>query len=181
MTRMSLDEAARMAAGMPVADEPKKDLPATTIIEIDVVDRRGKRHAGRFEFCVPTLGDQMQIARVKALLLPQGAIADPTGMALVDCLAYLQVTLRFGDSTPKPSWFVPEKAYSAEPYFTLYRRCLDYEAAFHGERPVDRGDAGRDRVGDGQPVGDDPPAVGRKVPAPAQRRETLAGDPEGGP
>ncbi len=173
---MSLDEAARVAAGVPAAAEKGEPLPPIDFIEIDVTDKRGRRYAGRFEYHVPTLGDQMQIARIKALMLPQGAIADPAGSALVDCLGYLQVTLRFSEQVPKPAWYQPEKAYSAEPYFTLYRRCLDYEAAFHGERPLNRGAAGSDRDRDGEPERDDRVSVGRKVQPPAQRRETLAGD-----
>lgn len=180
MTRLSLDEAARVAAGMPAADEPEKTpLPATAVFEIDVTDKRGQRFSGRFEFHVPNLGDQMQIARIKSLLLPQGGVADPSGAALVDCLAYLQTAVRFGPNFPKPSWYAPEKAYSADPYFALYRRCLDYEAAFHGERPLDRGDQGGDRSGNEPGGGDGAAAVGRKVRPPTDRRETLAGDREG--
>ena len=165
----------QLERGAAKEDGEREEVPAVTTIEIDVKDARGKRYVGRFYYSVPTLGDQIKIGQVKAVMLPQGSPADVNAAVLVDMLAYLQVTLTFNEHYPKPSWWNPTKLYDAAPFDALYRRCLDHEAAFHGRGPQHRGDEagadeseGRDRGGE--------VSVGRKVPPPAQRRETLAGD-----
>lgn len=161
--------------------EKKKDLPAQEFITLDVVGRKGKRYTGRFLYTVPKIGAQLQIGALKSAYLPQGSAAAPDAGVIAEVLAYLTVTLTFNDANPKPSWWKPLDMYDFVPYQTLYGRCLDYEAKFHGEDTnggsVEGGAGEADGAGDqGANAGPGAAHVGRRVQAPPQRSETLAGD-----
>lgn len=169
------EAAARMVERATEDEGEKDDVPPTTVIDLDVKDARGKRYQGRFYYSVPNIGDQVKMGQIKAVMLPHGAPSDVNAAVLVDTLAYLQVTITFNDNHPKPSWWNPMKLYDATPFSALFRRCLDYEAKFHGRGEVDRGDEDG-ALGAAERAGGGEVSVGRKVQAPSQRRETLAGD-----
>jgi hypothetical protein len=171
------EEAARLLSGT-ADEEAAEEIPAVTTIELDVRDARGRRYQGKFHYHVPTIGDQIKMGQIKTVMLPQGSPSDVNAAVLVDTLAYLQVCITFNEQFPKPAWWKPMALYDATPFSELFRRCLDYEAKFHGRGPDARGDedgapGAEERGGSGELP------VGRKVQAPAQRRETLAGDGSG--
>lgn len=156
-------------------EEPKEDLPAQTVIELDTVDSRGKRYKGRFLFKVPTIGDQITMGLLKSGYLPQGAAADNNANLLAGVCCYLAVCLKFEQGFDKPEWYDPMNAFSFDPYSELYRRCLDYENRFHGSGKDSRKDTERSGIQEGF-TRSDSASVGRKIQAPPVRRETLAGD-----
>lgn len=159
-------------------EEEHEQLPPTDAISIDVRDSRGKRYKGTFLFTVPDIGTQIEIGKMKAAYLPQGSAPDPNALTLVEIVCFLTATLTFNEQFPKPSWWNPMKAYSAEPYTALYGRCLEYEARFHGERKEpqrDEGDAGESEDSGGD-AGRRAAGLGGEVRPPAKRPETLAGD-----
>jgi len=175
------EEAARLIdeANATSTEAAEEDVPAVTVINIDVKDGRRKRYAGAFYFRVPNIGDQIRIGQIKQAMLPGGS-PDINATVLVDQLAYLQVVLTFSAEYPKPEWWKPTTLYDATPLTELYRRCLAYEAKFHGTDKEHRDDAGAARE-EKPPVRDGDAPLGRKVRPAAQRRETLAGDDEGSP
>lgn len=116
---------AEMQAPAPAASS-LPDSP-TTIISIDVEDGRKKRWVGSFTYQVPNYSDQIKIARLKAQLLPQGAVADPNGALITEMMAYLQVTLK-----EKPSWWKPEHFYDNTVIGAVYLEARRYEARFLG-------------------------------------------------
>lgn len=157
----------------------RPDVSPVAWLEVDYVGNRGKRYRGRFKYTVPTIGDELRISAFAGSMVPMRTV-DPAGAALARMIAYLTVTCSFDDNNPRPAWFSePTKAHDVGPFQELYGRCLEYEAKFHGTGEVERGlprdreiaaeDPGRDDRGDKA-------RVGSKVPPPAQRRETLAGD-----
>lgn len=120
------------------ADEPA--LSPVYAFDVDVKDQRGKRWQGRFVFNVPSLGDQIKIARVKSALLPAGAPSDPNGALIAEMMAFLQVTL-----TAKPSWWKPERFFDPTPLIAAYKEARQYEARFLGaDDSVDRDGARED-------------------------------------
>lgn len=156
------------------ADAETEDVPPITVIDIDTKDGRGKRYLGSFYFQVPTLGMQIRIGQIKQAMLPGGS-PDINATIIVDTLAYLQVCITFNEQHKKPSWWQPTMVYDATPFSALYRRCLDYEAKFHSGNALDSADAGEAGKED-RPERGRAADVGRKVRAPSERRETLAGD-----
>jgi len=159
--------------------EPAEELTPVSKVTLDVTGSRGKRYQGVFHFKCLQLGDQVQLAKLKAHYLPQGAAADPNGMLLVEQICYLEVALL----DPKPDWWRPFQLYDATPVSALYTEVASYEARFHGEDPDRRG-LPEVSGAEGEHDGGDPPAgdaaVGRKVQPPAQRRETLIAHSAGG-
>lgn len=156
-------------------ETPANELPDTKVIDLDVTDSRGTRYRGSFLYTVPTLGDQIEIGKLKTHYLPQGSAADPEAALLVEVIAYLTVCLTFNELHKKPSWWKPLQARTPDPYSKLYGRCLEYEARFHGRGQDHRADEGDD-AGPGEPEPDSELRVGGEVRPPAKRRETLAGD-----
>lgn len=171
--RELLQEASRKTAA---SAEPEEQLPATTMINLDVVGARGKRYLHTFRYTVPNLGDQIKIGQIKASYLPHGHVADPNAGALVEYLAYLTVTI---DQSMLPDWWQPLNLRDATPFAVLYKEALSYERRFHGINQVqqDRGLGEVDQVEDGQHGGGGPEAgddhVGDGAPASPQRRKTL--------
>jgi len=163
----------------PEEDEKKPArLAPSTVIEIDVVDAWGDRTKGLFAYTVPTIGSQIEVGKLKALYLPDGASADVNAAMVVDMICYLTVCIEFTDAFPRPKWWAPLKARDASPYTALYGRCLAYEARFHGAGE----DHGRDEVelrGEDRPSGDAEVRVGSSVQPAPKRSETLAGDGAG--
>lgn len=139
---LDLDELEALTSGASekkeVADEGLSPIHA---FEIDVTDYRGKRWSGRFVFRVPTLGDQVKIARLKAALLPAGAAPDPNGGLLAEMMAYTQVCF-----SERPNWWKPERFYDPLPLITAYKEARMYERRFLG---ADATDAGGDEGSDG--------------------------------
>ncbi len=165
----------RQNAASDEAEQQDEQLDPVTTIELTVQGERGRRYQGRFHYHVPNLGEQIEIGRLKAVYLPQGSVSDPNAAVLVDALCYLQVCVTFNEQFPKPAWWTPMRMYDATPFLELWGRCLEYEARFHGRGEERREDA----EGSGDAEGSDgggAVSVGRKVPPPTERRETLAGD-----
>ena len=117
------------------SDEPLSPVYA---FDLDVKDQRGKRWQGRFTFNVPSLGDQIKIARIKSSLLPAGAQIDPNGALIAEMMAFLQVTL-----TAKPSWWKPERFFDPTPLIAAYKEARQYEARFLGADDSVSGDGTR--------------------------------------
>lgn len=153
--------------------QDRGELPAMTRLHIDVEGTRGKRYRGEFHYTVPTLADQIQMGRLKATYLPQGAAADANAAILAEQICYLAVTIQ----DPKPEWWNPFAMYDAAPIGALYGEALKYERKFHGRDEDDRGDdagAAESSAGsDGGSEADGEATVGRKVQPPAKRRETI--------
>lgn len=165
--------------------EEKKDLeeragfPAIGKISIDITGTRGRRYVGEFVYKVPTLADQITIGRLKTSYLPEGGAADANAAILVEQISYLAVTIQ----DPKPEWWQPFAMYDAAPIGALYGEALTYERKFHGEIADSEGVAsGNAATRSEQDPGSDTDGeahVGRKVQAPAQRRETIVSHAEG--
>lgn len=149
-------------------------LPAITKLKVDVTDGRGKKYVGEFTFKVPTLGDQVQIGRLKTVYLPSGSPADTNAALIVEAICYLEVTLQ-GD---KPSWWKPFEMYDITPVSALYQEALSYERRFLGGDQDGAGNA-EEPSSEGESVGTGKPAVGRKVQPSSKRREVLVGESEG--
>jgi hypothetical protein len=153
-------------------EEESEDLPPITTLHIDVKGTRGKRYVGDFTFKVPTLGDQVEMARIKTTYLPQGGAADVNGALLVEQIAYLTITIQ----KPTPAWYKPFALYDATPISALYMEAIGYERRFHGadvkpgEAPEADSEGSEDAGGSSV---EDPNPVGRKVSPPAKRSETL--------
>lgn len=139
--------------------------------EIEQGPRRGQLLSGRFEYTVPNAGKKIEIARLKALYLPQGSAADAEGAILVDMICYLSCTL-----TSTPKWWKPTQFYDNGVIAEVYKEAASYEARFLGKSTVfledaegvqeeaqDTGAAGADGEG----------AVDGDVPSSRKRREVL--------
>lgn len=164
-------------------DEPSAPagLPSKTVIDLDVTGSQGRRYQGRFLYEVPTLGEIVQVGRLKAVYLPQGSPADVLAATIVDQVCYLQVCVRFDKEFPKPAWWPANvlELRDPTPVSALFGRCLDYEARFHGRDQKPGADPGRPAEAEESARGSEA-HVGRKVRPPAERPETLAGhDPRG--
>lgn len=156
-------------------DEDPGLLPVTTSFDIDYEikegPRRGSHLKGRFEFAVPAAGKQIEIARMKALYLPQGAAADPNGAVLVEMISYLECTL-----THKPNWWKPTQFFDTGVINVVYGRCTAYEARFLGKKPFVQDDAEsvqRTTQDEGTDGSDDPGTVDGNVLPSRKRREVL--------
>lgn len=159
--------------------EPDRDeVSPVTWIDFDYVGNRKKRYRARVKYTVPNIGDELRISALAGSMVPMQQV-DAAGSALSRMIAYLAITCSFDENNPKPAWWDPTRAYDVGPFQELYRRCLEYEARFHG-KGEDGGDVHRDRAEGAEDSNglhrDGEARVGRKVPPPAQRRETLAGD-----
>jgi hypothetical protein len=156
-------------------EKPAEDLPPLTTLSIDVKGSRGKQYKANFVFKVPTIGEQIEIGRLKAAYLPNGSAADPNAALLVEQCCFLAVTIQ---KTNLPVWWKPFEMYDAAPVSALYAEALKYERRFH------LGDAqpGAAAAGVGTPEersGDDSEtesALGEDIPPPAQRRKVLLGE-----
>lgn len=169
----------------PKKEDDDGDVPAVKRIDIDVTDSRGKHYAGSVVYRVPAIGQQIEIGRMKAAMMPAGAPTDGdmAGM-LCEMLCYLAVTL---DKNSLPPWWKPHRFYDSTVVSFVYAQARAHHARFLGvadERGVDDEEAA---LGSG---GDDLDAVERDVQPAAERRETLvshadrsaeAGEREGGP
>lgn len=152
------------------------ELPATTKLSIDVEGTRGRRYKHTFTYTVPTLGQQIDIGKLKSLYLPQGASADSNAALLVEQICYLTITI---DQKTVPDWWVPMEMHDATPIGALYKEALDYERKFHGgSRSADDGGAGSGVDGEAEDEGGSsaPPdgGVGDGAQPPAKRRKTLS-------
>jgi hypothetical protein len=167
----------KMKAPTEEAEEALDEISPVTTLSIDVTDTRGRRYRGDFVFKVPTLGEQIQIGRLKNEFLPNGAASDPNSLALNEQICFLQVTIQ-----KKPDWWKPFQFYDATPVSALYGEALKYERTFHSGHAGDRStapDTEGAEVADADGTADQAD-VGRKVPAPPKRRETLVAHSSGG-
>jgi hypothetical protein len=159
----------------PPEDEGLGTLSPVKAIDVDYTDANNKNYRGKFVFRVPAIGDQIEIARMKAIYLPTGAAADPNGVMLVEMICYLEVTLQ----KPRPEWWSPHKFYDQGILSEVYGRCLDYEAKFLGRRPAEASDrqgttGGEENDGTTHDTGEG--AVAGSVQPSRKRREVLTGD-----
>ena len=142
--------------------------------EVDYTTRDGEQLKGRFVFKVPSVGLQIEIARMKAIYLPTGAMADPNGQLLVEMISYLDVTLQ-----EKPSWWLPHEFYDHGVISHVYGRCLNHEAKFLGKASKSRRDEESLPSEAANPETEQTDAaspVDGDVPASRKRREVLTAD-----
>lgn len=137
-------EALEASVSGKVKEEVRGDgLSPIHTFAIDVKDKRGKTWKGKFTFRVPSLGDQVKIANMKARLLPGGAMTDPNGAFLAEMMAYCQITF-----SVKPSWWQPARFYDPTPLIAAYKEARSYEERFLGAAVADdRDDAEEDGLG----------------------------------
>jgi hypothetical protein len=170
------------ARGEKKKTDADEDVSPIKMIDLDVVGERGRKYVGRFHYKVPSIAEETRITQLRANILPDGASFDQLGGRKVEALTYLSVAIRFSKEFPRPDWYAPdgEHSYDMTPYFSLFGRCREHEARFRFGDAL-TGDAGEGVRGtDDAPAGGGEAPVGRKVPPPSKRRETLAGDDEGG-
>lgn len=144
-----------------------------TTLSIDAKDTRGKRYKASFVYKVPTIGEQIEIGRLKAAYLPQGAAADRNAQLLVEQICYLEVSIQ---KTDLPAWWKPFELYDAAPVTALYAEAIKYERRFHRLDSEVRITPQKDQVGAEDNEGSDDEAadaVGSAVPRTSKRRETL--------
>lgn len=155
------------------ADEKEvEDLPPITTLSIDVVGSRGKRYQGSFVFKVPTIGEQIDIGRLKSAYLPQGSAADPNAALLVEQCCFLEVTIQ---KKNMPAWFRPFELYDASPVSALYAEAIKYERRFHRTDKNAAADLESNSEAENK-RGSDPAgvvALGEDIPATAQRSKVL--------
>jgi hypothetical protein len=157
-------------------EKAPEDVPRVTVIEVrGVRGFRGKVHDFSVVYTVPSMGERIQIAGLVNAYMPAGSVATPGMARVTEMICYLTVCCSFNDAHPQPDWWDPFSTFHMEPYQTLYGRCLEHEASFHGEDAPGQRLGGEDQQGN--PVARDGGAsVVSEVQAAAQRRETLAGD-----
>lgn len=163
-------------------DEEEGLLPSTHVFDVDYEikegPRRGQKLKGRFEYQVPAAGKQIEIARLKAMYLPQGATSDPNGALLVEMISYLSCTL-----TKKPNWWKPTTFYDTGVISVVYQEATSYEARFLGKSAFVQANAEglQEQAEDAEAVGDDGEGlVDGNVPSSRKRREVLTTDSAGG-
>lgn len=161
--------------------EGKEELPSVTTIEIDTMTPHGKPYKGVFTYHVPTLGDRIDISRMRAEYLGQTKIVDidDEGVGLADMLAYLHATIE--DRETDPVWWKESKRgvdlYDYAPILALYAAARAYEATFLGGST----DSGDDKTEDGEtPVATDSGSVERDVQSSPERRTLIEIDGKGG-
>lgn len=153
-------------AETPAAGE---ELPPITTLHVDCTDKRGIHYQGAFIFKVPTLRDEIEIARQKSLLLPVSVVNDVNGVMLAEMIAYLSVTIQKGDKGERlPKWWKPLEFYDVTPVVMLYAEATAYGKRFRGESNADdranEGEAADEHADDGGG------AVDGNVPPPVERR-----------
>jgi hypothetical protein len=147
--------------------EEKTYLNKTHAFDLNVEGENGRKWQGRFVYEVPNIGEKIKIGQMKAIYLPQGAMADPSAAGLTEMVCYLSVTLK-----EKPNWFKPMELTDEIPLAKVYEEVLDYEQKFHGNNEVERTDGAGS--GGSQGSGEtDSTDVGRKVQSPDERSETI--------
>lgn len=171
------DEMGASLQSAPLEAAEKEKLDAETWFEIDCTDTRGNRYRGRFHYRVPTLGQTIEIGRMKAAYLPNGAATDRTAALLVEQICYLHITLQ----KPTPAWWKPFELYDALPVSTLYAEAISYEARFLG---VGSNDGSNKGAPAGAPENNASPAVadangtGLSTRAASKRRTIASTDDE---
>lgn len=169
----SLQEAVSRAQAKP-HDPVEEELRPTTVVSIDVKDRRGNRYCHSFYYKVPDLGDRLAIGKATAIWLPNGETPNRTANMLAHIAGYLAVTIKFEGGHQQPTWWDLWKMYDATPFEALYEEVRAYEARFLGIQGDEPRGAGAED-GREEPAHDriDPPHVGGDVPTPAQRSTTV--------
>jgi hypothetical protein len=168
------EEALRQLDRLASQESTADDVPPVTTITINVKDKRGRTYEGTFYYAVPTLEDQLRMGQLKTLYLGAMGTPDLGAQSIANVITYLTICIHFDDKNKKPSWWNPLKAFDLLPYSTLYSRCLEYEARFHGEGSNDR-DLQNDAQESNASRAEHPPSVGRKISPSAERSEALTG------
>lgn len=161
----------------PEDEDTGDDISPVLSFTVDVKDDFGQRWKGDFVYKVPTLGEQIQIGRLKAEYLPNGAAADPNALGLVEIVCYLSVTLR-----KKPDWWKPFELYDSTPLMAVWKEVMAHEAKFlrsrAAARPVDQVAEQREEANTREHRDDGDDGVGRKVQPPTERRATTLSNTE---
>lgn len=163
-----------------VTEDEKKELPPVTTIKIDAVTPLKKHYKGTFTYHVPTLGDRVDISRMRAEYLGQTKVVeDDDGVNLAEMLAYLHTTIE--DKDTNPEWWTGSKRgidlYDYSPIVTLYAAARAYEATFLGGT-TDVTDSQEEDGG--EPGAVDPGDLERDVPPSPERRTIVEIDGKGG-
>lgn len=161
------------------ANEASSPVSPETVLEVDVYGGDGARHyVGKFRFKVPTMGQRVDIAALKARYTQELQNLDRQGDNIADAIAYLNITL---DAKSAPAWWTDSKGgidlYDFQPLLSLYAKARAYEATFLGGRAKPAGDDGAPEGGADDAAGGD---VGDGVQSPAERPQVLATFGKGG-
>ena len=159
--------------------KPDEELPPVTTFEIEAETPNGKKYVGTFTFHVPTLGDMVDISRLRAEYLGQMENVDIAGSSIAEMLSFLHVTIETKDTNP--AWWRDTNRgvnlYHMAPILALYTAAKSYEAAFAGA-PTEVGDMKKST--EEKPDEDDTSDVVGDVQSPPERRTIMHIDGKGG-
>lgn len=171
--------AIKAARGGGEKEEESDRLSPVTWLTVDVTDTHGRRWEGRFRFNVPTMGDIVEIGKLKtALLGGQGDVVqvDTPAFIIVEMMAFCEITI---DHEKAPSWWSEidhgAKLYDAAPLRALYEEGRAYETKFHGDDSSsgsDEDEASASEDGGRLPA-HGPDDMESDLGAPAERREVI--------
>lgn len=152
------------------AEEPVSDRYSFTV---DVTDPRGKRWYGHFVAKAPTLGEMVDIGRLKASYLPEGAVDDPSAAMINEMICRLAYCL-----VEKPTWWNPVQFTDVAPLSAVYEEVTAFHRRFRGEKdPKQNRSASEDQDRSGDTVAGQAD-LGRKVRPAAERSETIVSNRE---
>ena len=137
---------------------------------------RGQQFKGTFISKVPSIGDQIEIGRLKSVYLPHGATADQNAAALVEAVCYLEVTL----DAKRPEWWKPMEFLDSAIVMMVYAEVVAYANKFLG---VNKGSGTTSKTdeGSGESGGEaalDKSGVVEDVQTPPERREVVITKPK---
>ncbi len=132
---------------------------------------RGQQYKGTFTSKVPSLGDMIEIGRMKTAYLPQGSAADASAAVLVEAICYLEVVLE----KDRPEWWSPLDFLDSAIVMMVYAEVVAYANKFLG-RDTESGDTAGTDEEQGEPGGTGSPdesSVDEDVQPAPQRREVV--------
>ncbi len=172
-SRKSIGDVAEEAA------KPETALSPHKVLELDCKSANGRRsYKGKFPYKVPTMGDRVDIATLRAQYTQQVQNVAADGVSIADMIAYLNVTL---DQEKCPDWWKESKfgidLYDYTPIMELNDLGRAYEATFLGDGSDAGGDEGTNEDGSGA---DADRNVDDNVSTPPDGRQVLASFGKGG-
>lgn len=156
--------------------EDREQVPDRYTFEIDIKDSRGKQYRGSFTTKAPTIADLINIGRLKASYLPEGAVDDPAAAGFNHMVCHLAVVL-----VSKPTWWVPHQFYSAEPLLAVHKEVTAYETRFLGHGQGSRAGSEDDSGQGSGPEMDRESDLEPEVQSAPERSETIISNRKGGP
>ncbi len=138
---------------------------------------RGHHYKGTFTAKVPSIGQQIEIGRMKTIYLPQGAAADMNAAALVEAICYLEVCL---EKDKRPEWWAPMDFLDSVIVMRVYAEVIAHANNFLGVSKKSGSTAETDE-GHEEARGEDAPAessVDEDVQPARKRREVVISERE---